>query len=322
MVATIHSGFSLSQQNIEDFQRKGYLKLSEVFSAEFIEYLNECVETQTEKPSDSYGKEFGKFKYDLLNDDPRVLALIQNSLFQNVMHTLTGKSLVYTQGIGFKLRKEVDKGFPWHVGTQSFGFQRREDYGCTIWIPLTPVNAKKQGGGMAYVPTDVLSGEFVYQHINCVPPYIEASMSGEQDNFDHFLKVKNDLLNSDTMGPVLDHFAEQDDFNIGDAILFNKYVIHRSVPLREGEQDVRLAFVIRFADVESRYDNERVEHLEFARRNFPYSASSDLNLRICEKGGDRIVNSPTLSPVEGRIIAGGRDAADGIVPHGEGIEDA
>jgi len=307
----IRPEFSLSQDDIEAFRRKGYLKLKNIFSGEFIAYLNQCVEAQTEKPSDSYGKEFEKFKYDLLNDDPKVLALIQNPTFQDLMHTLTNKSLVFTQGIGFKLRKEVDKGFPWHVGTQSFGFQRREDYGCTIWIPLTPVNAKKQGGGMAYVPTNVMSGEFVYQHINCVPPYVEASMSEEQDGFDLFLKVKNDLLNSETMGPVLDHFAEQDDFNIGDAIVFNKYVIHRSVPLREGELEARLAFVIRFADVESRYDKERVEHLEFARKNFPYSASSDLNLRICEKGGDRIVDSPFLSPAEGRIIAGGRNRPDG-----------
>ena len=72
--------------------------------------------------------------------------------FKKIMHGLTKRTLFFTQGVGFGLKKNVSKGFTWHIESQSFGFNRSEDYATTLWAPLHPINTQQQAGGMRYVP--------------------------------------------------------------------------------------------------------------------------------------------------------------------------
>ena len=39
------------------------------------------------------------------------------------------------------------------VGVQSFGYQYAEDYGCTLWIPLHPIDTKGSGGEWPMFPS-------------------------------------------------------------------------------------------------------------------------------------------------------------------------
>jgi hypothetical protein len=291
-VDMIDPSFSVTDDDVASFRRHGFLKLSRIFSDELVEHMRRLTSAQVAPPADNYGSGFSKFKYDIGNDDPTILALMQDPRFADAITQLTGIPVFFTQGLGFELEKSKSTGFPWHVGTQSFGFQRRQDAGYTVWTPLCPIDPDGQRGGMAYVSKDVLSGEFVYQHINMLPGYMQSEIaSGKDLSYGEFDALKNNLMNSPEMSRLLDHFAVEDAFQPGDALLFDKYVLHRSVRLEEGAMFSRLAYALRFSSVDARYDKRRVEALAFPRDAFHYDVGSDFNEKVGADDGDEVYAS-------------------------------
>ncbi|MDR3439473.1 hypothetical protein [Telmatospirillum sp.] len=96
-----------------------------------------------------------RLAFDMYEGDQQIDGLIKDLTFQKTLLALTTRNLLFTQSIGFELKKNTSAGFPWHIGSQSFGYHRAEDFGCTIWTPLAPIDTRKQRGGMAYVPKDI-----------------------------------------------------------------------------------------------------------------------------------------------------------------------
>lgn len=289
----IETSFALSESDVNSFRETGFLKLKNIFSSKVIAHLQALSSGQVTAPSDNYGSGFSRLKYDVGNDDPGVLELVSDVRFKEIMLTLCGEPVFFTQGLGFELQKNKGSGFPWHVGTQSFGFQRQNDLGYTIWTPLSPIDPKGQRGGMAYVPRNKLSGEFVYQHINLLPEYIRHRIeSGHDVDFNFFSTIKNNLLNSDTMGPLLDFYGQEDSFELGDALIFDKHVMHRSIPLGEGPLESRLAYALRFSSTSALYDKRRTENLAYPRSLFDYDVGSPFNDEVCSQDGESIYYSP------------------------------
>jgi len=288
----INPAFSISEEDVENFREHGFLKLKGIFSDDLVEHMRSLSGSQVTPPADNYGAGFSKLKYDVGNDDPTILALMGDADFSSAMRKLTGADLFFTQGLGFELEKNKSTGFPWHVGTQSFGFQRRQDLGFTIWTPLCSIQPEGQRGGMKYVSKSVLSGEFVYQHINMLPDYMKSKIAAGQDiAYSDFSELKNNLLNSPEMKGLLDHFAVEDSFEPGDALIFDKYVLHRSVQLDEGPIPSRLAYALRFSSVDARYDKPRVDALAFPRVTFNYDVGSEFNEIVGENDGDEVYKS-------------------------------
>src|SRR5260363_362754 len=52
----------------------------------------------------------------------------------------------YQKGISLELIKNQNKGFPWHIETQSFAYQHADDYAMTVWVPLENIDTQKQRG--------------------------------------------------------------------------------------------------------------------------------------------------------------------------------
>jgi hypothetical protein len=249
-------------------------------------------DSNIEKPKTNYGSTFNRLKYDIGNNDQIIFDLIQSEIFQNTLSSLTKKDLFFTQGLSFELLKNKDKGFPWHVGTQSFGCQHKDNYGCTMWIPFCEINPNKQKGGMKYISKEKLSGEFIYQYINLLPDRLNyLKNNGKSIDYEYFYHIKNDIINSKEVSDLLDYHAEEDYFMPSDVILFDKYVLHRSVKLEEGELDSRLAFALRFADIDSTYDLDRAEKLEYPKENFNYSGSSNFNIEVCKENNEKLIDS-------------------------------
>lgn len=300
----LQDNFCLTQDDVAHFNRTGFLKLKGFLTTEFIGYLRERTAQQVEPPRDNFGNQFSRFKYDLLNDDERVLELVQNRRFARALDSLFAQEVFFVQGIGFCIDHKT-AGFPWHVGTQSFGYQRLEDFGASIWIPLAPIDPTKQGGGMAYVPKDQLSGTFVYQHVNCLPKHVSRLVEGRplEEGLKNFLEVKHSLLNAPTMDPILRSVAAEDAFELGDALIFDKHVIHRSIPLRPGPIEVRHAFVMRFCGIDARYNKHAVDMLEYPRRQFAFAGSSDFNLKVCTQDNQLVRESSLFEDgLERRIV--------------------
>jgi len=288
----------------EKFEKQGFVKIENLFSKEFVIYLKEKVDKSIEAPIDKYQTGFNRIAFDLFNDDKTIINLMRDDYFRHVMTTVTSEKLFFTQALAFELEKNKSTGFPWHIGTQSFGYQQASDFGCTIWMPLDEINTKIQRGGMAYVPENIISGDFMYDKIDpSIAKYIfDRNSKNDNPQLEDYLSLRDGVLNDKSMKKLLDYFCIEDDFKLGDILLFNKNVIHRSIKLEEGGLDSRGAFVMRFIGESSSYDLDRALSLEFPRKLFDYSGCSTFHLDVCQNKGDSISTSKYFTHKDARLL--------------------
>lgn len=306
MTGTImNSNFSPQPEHINAFRKKGFTKLENFLTSDTINYLKDRINYELSNSPGNFQTEFNRLKYDFETRKDVLYSLINQHFFQNTLTELTGRTLFFTFEICFELKKNESQGFPWHVGVQSFGYQKAEDFGCTIWIPLHPIDTEKQGGGMQYVPKNVVSGRFVYDDIE---PALVSAMEkiiskGLPVSLSDYFSLRTGALNSPAMLEILEQHKEEDNFNLGDVLAFDKYVIHKSVKLDEGAIEKRAAFVMRFIDIDSRYDLRRAQNIEFPSRQFGYKAFTRSHLEIGRKDNELFSESSYFDEKEKRIIS-------------------
>lgn len=261
---------NLSQEQINKFKKDGFVKIPNFFSPGAIEMLLRRTDYEMGRAADNFKTEFSRLKYDFESEKTEIYNLVQTPSFRYAMSTLTQRNLFLTFELCFELQSEVSKGFPWHGGVQSFGYQRAEEFGCTIWAPLHPIKVKQQRGGMAYVPDRIVSGRFIYDQIEpAIISTLEAKdRCGEKTSLSDYFELRSGILNAPAMCDILEAHAEEDDFEPGDVLVFNKYVVHKSVKLDKGLLQRRAAFVMRFVEENSHYDLQRAQNLEFPTRRY------------------------------------------------------
>ena len=291
---TINENFKLTESEIKNFNTKGFLMLRGIFSDKFIEYINNKITKELQAPSDRYQAGFNRVRYDIFQNDKNVYDLLGDTIFKSVIKRLTNRKMLFTQALAFELKRSESNGFPWHIGTQSFGFQRAEDFGCTIWFPLVPIKTNSQRGGMSYVPTDKVSGKFMYEFIDpSVFNFLEEKISNNRDIFiEEYMQLRDGPLNDLGMKKLLDYYAVEDNFELGDALIFDKNVIHKSVKLEDGPIGGRPALAMRFTDSVAQYDKRRAENLEIPRKYWNYAGPTSLHLQIADKDGTLMKDSP------------------------------
>ena len=307
--------FLITSEQKEKFQRDGFVKLEGFWNAEVVSTLLNRVEVEMSRGMDGTSRSdsrFNRSQYDFESEKAEVFELMERSYFRRALTELTERDLFMTFELCFEIEKNVSKGLPWHVGVQSFGFQVAEEFGCTLWSPLHPIDTEGQRGGMAYVPHNVISGDFVYQQTEpAVVSTLEAKeRAGIRTTVSEYFGMREQILNSPTMCEILDNHQVEDDFEPGDALLFNKMVVHRSVMLGEGALPRRAAYVMRFVDAGSHYDLQRARNLEFperkyAKRLIPFKPSTRQHIEIAEAGaqdGDVLAECAYFDDRERRMI--------------------
>ncbi len=304
MIRTIDERFQMTEEHIEHFNKSGFVVLRSFLSSSLISHINEAISNHL-RLLDENQTGFKRVGYDIFEGDAQIDALLADHQFSETLTALSGRSLFYTQGLGFQIEKEKHTGFPWHIGTQSFGYQRGTDFGCSMWVPLVEIDTERQGGGMSYVPEDAISGQFMYTDID---PAIDGMMSAlaENDrealNLEDYVELRHSILNSPALSSLLEYYKVTDSFGLGDVLLFNKNVIHVSEPLEDGEIESRTAFVMRFVDIDSRYDQRRANGLDFPMIHFDRPPSSNFHSRVCHKDGDLIRESKLFSNAARRTL--------------------
>ena len=287
--------FNVTPGQKEQFARDGFVKLKGFLSAGVVGMLLDRVDTEsTGGTVDNFRADslFSRAKYDFDTDKDEIFALVERPYFQRALTGLAGRDLFLTFELSFEIEKNVNKGLPWHVGVQSFGYQSAEEFGCTLWAPLHPVDSKGQRGGMAYVPQHVLPGEFVYSADLAVVEALKArERAGQRTSVQDYFGLRTGILNSPVMDELLEAHQVEDDFDPGDVLLFNKTVVHRSIMLGEGELARRAAYVLRFVDAASCYDLRRARTLEFPVERygtglFPYKPITRQHIEIAEAGAE------------------------------------
>ncbi|NEO74156.1 hypothetical protein [Moorena sp. SIO3H5] len=239
---------TISPEEKKSFAENGFVKLKKLFTEETIDKLRNLTaqSNQVTRVPESYSGDFSRLGYDLENTVTKKVYSQEN--FKNALKQLIANELIFTQGVGFEL-KPNRKGFHFHLDLVSFNFIKPEDLGYSIWIPLVPINTKDQHGGMAYVsrkayPTFgyyALRYELI-QHKD----FAEFCQTEEFNYFEFFYASKAEEM-------VLEKNKVEDSFEVGDALLLDKFVWHRSVPLLEGKLPSRMAYTMRFVDSQARY---------------------------------------------------------------------
>ena len=310
--------FRIIREQTEQFRRDGFIKLEGFLNPSAVAELRHRVEAELNRGMaiDLRALAFSKVQYDFDTPKTDLFDLMERPYFQRALTDLTGRDLFLTFEVSWEIERNVSKGLPWHVGIQSFGFQFAEEFGCTLWAPLHPIDATGQGGGMAYVPQHVLSGEFVYSADLAVVETLRArERSGTSTSAQDYFDLRFGFLNSAVMDELLEAHRIEDDFDPGDVLLFNKTVIHRSVMLGDGELPRRAAYALRFVDAASRYDLNRARALEFpveqyGKGLFPYKPLTRQHIEIAEAGaehGDLLAQCDYFSDRDRRMIRRMRD---------------
>lgn len=307
--------FRITPEQKAQFRRDGFVRLGGFLNAEVIDTLLDRVEVEMGRNSvDNFkaDSQFRRAKYDFDSDKDAIFQLLERRYFRNALTDLVERDLFLTFELCFEIEREVSTGFPWHVGAQSFGYQFAEEFGCTLWAPLHPVDTKGQRGGMAYVPQHVVSGEFVFDQIEpaVVSTLRAKDRAGVRTDVNEYFAMRGGILNSPAIAEILENHRIEDDFEPGDALLFNKTVVHRSVMLGDGELARRAAYVLRFVDAGSRYDLRRAQSLEYPAQRygkglFPYKPITRQHIEIAEAGaadGDVLSTCAYFSDRNRRLV--------------------
>lgn len=301
----VNDDFNLTEALVEEFALKGFVKLENFLSDQAIRQISSQLNRDfgNEKPVGWYGDDFNRLKYDIGNNSDQVLQLFNEPRFAQTISNLTQRSLLFTQGIGFELKKNQDAGLPWHVETLSFSYQRMEDFACTMWIPLHPIKSKEQGGGLIYVPKNVFSGLFLFQYREMLAAYLrDCEEKNTEVDEDWVAHLKSFIPKSKELGEVLNNQGQVDDFAIGDVLIIDKTVLHRSLPLTEGPMDTRQAYAMRFIDCHSKYDRQRAQNSAYFRKKLNYNPSGFAHL-VCKNDGDSILQSALFDGTREQRIA-------------------
>ena len=306
--------FHVTSEHKEQFARDGFVKLKGFLNPTAVRTLLDRVDVELTSGTVANLKNtsmFNRAKYDFETEKSDIYELLERPYFRQALTDMTGRDLFLAFEISFEIEKNDNKGFPWHVDVQSFSYQFADEFAFTLWAPLHPVEPMGQGGGMAYVSENVLSGDFVYKADLAVVEALKArERAGKATSVVDYFSMKNGILNSPVMNELFETHQVEDNFDPGDVFLFTKKVVHRSVMLGEGELDRRAAYVMRFVDADSRYDLSRAQINEFPVEQygsglFPYKPLTRQHIEIAEAGakhGDKLAQCAYFSDRERRLI--------------------
>ena len=238
---------TFSQEEKRDFSENGVIKLKNFLTSEATDQLRKITtKSSAQKEYTKYSTDFKKLVYDIEEDI--TFDIYSSPNFKDTFRQLVTQELTFTQSLGFELTPKK-KGAAWHLGNISFSYIMPEDSAYTLWIPLDPINTREQHGGMAYVPRKTYSG---HTYFSLLYQLLKNGKLNEVCQLESF-KRYNFQYASEMEELMLESCKVEHDFEVGDALLFDKYVWHKSCPLKEGVLPSRKAYVMRLIGSQSHY---------------------------------------------------------------------
>ncbi|WP_353929724.1 hypothetical protein WJM97_15605 [Okeanomitos corallinicola TIOX110] len=255
LIESLLNHLTLSTEDKQFFKQHGFIKLKNLLTNEAINELQKLISQSQamQTPPKSYSGDISRLGYDI--EEKITQDICDSAIFQDVMKQLTeDRGVAFIQGIGFELQTN-QTGFNWHHDIMSLCHVMPDDLAYTLWIPLDPIHTQEQHGGLAYVSRQVYSAKYYFDLIWQLV---------KQDQFSDFAQtedVKNwDFQSADPIETfLLEKNKVEDDFALGDALLLDKFVWHKSCTFKAGKLPSRRAYVMRFVDGQARYSKTMME---------------------------------------------------------------
>lgn len=259
-LSSLVNALSFTAQDKADYQRTGVAPIRKMFAPEVIENLKQSVENnfQTNDHPDGILTGFGRFSNEFANRDELFTILLDQIL--KPLNELAGEELACTQIAILELQAGVSRGFSWHFDNFSFCYIDPDVSGHTFWLPLHPIDVTKQHGGMYWVHQDDFSGKARMQqwaHYQLVDKAHKISGGKYADAF-------NNQYPLDWVGEfdqlMMEDLKKDCSFEIGDALLFNRFTWHRSQHLfPDGPLQKRTTIIFRLVDMDGKINRTLFE---------------------------------------------------------------
>jgi len=241
----------LSDDEIKQYREGGVLKIKNLFPPESVERFRNIIEEEYDENQPLMGDCFSRLNYDIGNEGSHTKNVCRSKELKRIINSLIDERILFTQGIYFELEQSKSTGFIWHFGMQSFNYIMPTDLSYSIWIPLDEIDAKGQSGGMAYIPeSDFSAKEDVKKTVDLYKHVSVGEIDGDPYGGGTMLGANDDLY---------DTIAREESFNLGDALIFNRFVWHKSVMLKPGPLKKRRAYVMRFISGTASYNTHLLE---------------------------------------------------------------
>lgn len=286
----------LGSAELKSYEHDGFLRIANLFTPGAIEEIRQLAEGKLADQAGGYAASLSRVGYRLHESD-FMQAILHDQRFGTVLRTVAGTNLIPCEVQAFELASGTS-GIPWHYGFVSYGYVRARDMGYTLWIPLSPIDAEADGGGMAYVPESVISARHGFD----IGTLLARAMNAGHEPTELLASY---AATHDAMQPIFEQNKVEHSFDIGDAFLFNKYVWHRSSPYRGEAPKRRLGIAMRFVASDARMDRERWTAefnfgggLGIGTRAPIVAGKEDRFARFTDvEDGELISSSPTVSHV-------------------------
>lgn len=230
----------------KQLERDGYLKLSGLFTPAAVEgfrmllaaQLRQGVDrTKDELVNKAGGGQFVGYSNNVDLGGDTVRGVRESNELRRLCGQIDDGRWLLTQGLGFEIASG-QKGLGWHWGFRSFCFTGVEDQGYTLWIPLDDVDPARQNGGLPVVPESIYSAR---EETKLLARFCEG-----QDDTELLMAAGQHFAGwTGLRNAVLDKHKVEPSYTPGDALLFSRFVFHKSAPFLEGPLARRRAFVMR-----------------------------------------------------------------------------
>ena len=286
-------GFTVSDAEIAQFRTAGFVRLRQVFSPDTIAYFQDLVDRRLHGGANEHEPA----------DHAYLLALIGRRDFQLSLSRLIGQPSFFTFDHALEFVRGATATYPWYSSAMTFGYQRPDDFGCSIWTPLIPIDPAGQRGGIANIPRTLISGRFAYDMERvAVAAFETRDRWGKAITFEQFASARSAVLNNPTLADMFAALEVEDAYDLGDALIFDKHVIHRAVGLEAGPYDRRAAFAMRFVAADSRYDLPFAETLSYAKRRFGRPLAPTAHFDVSDTNGTLVVESERFDARDSRLV--------------------
>ena len=265
--------FTKEQQ--ESYKELGVLILKKILNSKNMNLLIETSEKDVELSdrSEEFTPRFDRFSNQFINRSDKLKNLLDD--LSTPISEFVGEKIIFTQALLLEMNQGT-LGFPWHFDEYSFCFIRPEDMALSLWIPLVPIYTKKQNGGMNWVNQNDFSAKSRMQQWAFHQKYgLQVEAKERMKRWKHYqekdLEIpcnKFDEAKWEQYGDrwtgeydteMLEELKKEEDMELGDALLFNRYIWHKTHKLHAGEMPSRTAIVLRMVSENALFDKTLFE---------------------------------------------------------------
>ncbi len=266
------NSISISENDIKSFRTEGAIILRDLITSEAIEKIRKTFEEIALPSPLGFTARYTRMCYNLEDYTSVFDSITSSDIFGDIMKQLTGNKLILAQALGLETEPNPEVAVKWHYDQTSYGYVSTNVPVFGLWLPLVNISKSLQRGGIVWVPKNIMSAknklsQWEDYYLSLYDLKIEGGDKYQALNkeFNYTKTYGLDWLSDDDF-KILDANAIEPDLNIGDAVLMDRNVYHKTAPHLDGLINKRLVCVMRFVDGNARLNRKLFEGLNIHAR--------------------------------------------------------